>query len=65
MPTEKQIDYALALLDKAGYSTRFMNSSFKSLGASMRQRSGTVRDWLRGMEKTQISALIDTLKAGR
>lgn len=60
--TEKQISYALALLGKAGYSTRYMNASFKELGASMRERSGSVRDWLANMTKAEVSALIDRLK---
>lgn len=60
--TEKQIDYALHLLSKAGYSTTWMNSSFKDLGAGMRERSGRVRDWLAKMEKAEISKLIDHLK---
>jgi hypothetical protein len=61
--TEKQVSYALALLEQAGYSTRYMNASFKDLGASMRQRSGTVTDWLAAMNRAEISRLIDTLKA--
>lgn len=60
--TEKQIKYALALLAKAGYSTRYMNSKFKELGASMRERSGTVEAWLDGMNVGEISKLIDALK---
>lgn len=40
-PSEKQVRYALHLLDKAGYSTRFMDARFKNLGATMRQRSGS------------------------
>lgn len=31
--TEKQVSFALYLLGKAGYSTRYMDSSFKRLGA--------------------------------
>ncbi len=62
MATEKQINYALALLARNGYETRYMNASFKKLGARMSQRSGMVRDWLAGMTKTEISSLIDNLK---
>ena len=62
MATDKQIAYALSLLGKAGYSTRYMDASFSKLGAKMRQRSGTVRDWLAGMERHEISDLIDRLK---
>lgn len=60
--TEKQISYALSLLAKAGYSVRFMDASFKALGASMRERSGLVADWLKKMNKVEISQLIDRLK---
>lgn len=65
MATEKQINYALFLLDRAGYNTRYMDSRFKRLGATMRERSGRVRDWLADMERVRISNLIDTLKGGR
>jgi hypothetical protein len=61
--TDRQVRYALFLLGKAGYSTRFMDAQFKELGASMRQRSGTVEGWLSGMNVAEISGLIDTLKA--
>ena len=61
-PSEKQIGYALRLLDEAGYSTQYMDSRYSALGATMRQRSGTVRDWLAGMERHEISGLIDRLK---
>ena len=63
MATEKQVSYALHLLSKAGYSTRYMDSSHKRLGATMRERSGSVRDWLASMERYRISQLIDELKA--
>ena len=59
--TPKQISYALSLLGNAGYSTRYMDSSFKTLGATMRERSGLVSDWLANMPRREISALIDTL----
>lgn len=62
--TSKQIDYALSLLDRKGFSVRYMDKSFARLGATMRQRSGTVHDWLAGMSKQEISKLIDSLKAG-
>ena len=63
MPTERQINYAMLLLDKAGYSTRFMDSRFKSLGATMRERSGSVEAWLRSKKGFELSRLIDTLKS--
>ena len=60
--TDKQVSYALSLLAKAGYGTRYMDASFKKLGASMRERSGTVADWLHSMNKSEIGSLIDNLK---
>lgn len=38
--TEKQVSFAIYLLGKAGYSTRYMDASFKRLSAKMRERSG-------------------------
>lgn len=61
-PSDKQIKYALYLLGKCGYSTRFMNAQFKELGATMRQRSGSVDAWLFGMSSAEISDLIGQLK---
>jgi hypothetical protein len=60
--TQKQISYLLSLLAKAGYSTRFMDSRYKALGATMRERSGTVEGWLKGKTAAEASALIDQLK---
>jgi hypothetical protein len=61
--TQKQITYALSLLAKKGYSTRYMDASFKKLGCRMRERSGLVSEWLAGMTMAQASELIDTLKS--
>lgn len=58
--TDKQIRYAMHLLGKAGYSTRFMNAKFKELGATMSERGGSVEGWL--TEHSNISGLIDKLK---
>lgn len=60
--TTKQISYALFLLNEAGYSTNFMDARFKNLGASMKERSGKVKDWLSNMTVQEISDLIDELK---
>ncbi|MCS6948274.1 MAG: hypothetical protein NZM12_11715 [Steroidobacteraceae bacterium] len=60
--TEKQVRYVMYLLGKAGYSTRYMNSSFAALGASMRQRSGSVEDWVRNLSMSEASNIIDQLK---
>jgi hypothetical protein len=63
MPSDKQINYALILLGRSGYSTTYMNPQFKALGATMRERSGTVEGWLRRMNAFTISDLIDFLVA--
>lgn len=63
MATEKQTRYIMVLLSRAGYSTRYMNSDFKELGATMRERSGSVESWVRGLDFARASNLIDKLKS--
>jgi len=63
MATEKQVRYILVLLAKAGYPTKWMSAEFKALGAKMRERSGSVESWVRGLDSGATSTLIDTLKA--
>lgn len=63
MATEKQVRYVMFLLDSKGFSTRNMDSRFKELGATMRERSGSVESWVRGLDFGRVSKLIDTLKA--
>ena len=55
MATEKQVRFALSLLRKAGYSVRYMDASFKELGATMRERSGTVEGWVRNKNVAEAS----------
>ncbi len=62
MASDKQVRYLMHLLSKAGYSTRYMDARFKSLGATMKERSGSVEDWLRSRSSADASALIDRLK---
>jgi hypothetical protein len=63
LATKRQIGYALMLLHQAGYSTRRMDSAaFLDLGATMRERNGTVENWLNGMSVIQASRLIQRLK---
>lgn len=61
MATEKQVNYALHLMRQAGYDTDYMGSEHKKLGAKMRERQGTVRDWVAQMGKDRASELIETL----
>lgn len=63
MATEKQVRYVMFLLSQRGYSTNWMNAEFKALGATMRERSGKVESWVRGLDFNRVSNLIDTLKA--
>ena len=60
--TEKQVRYALYLLRSKGFSVRNMDSSFKRLGATMRERGGTVEGWLEGKNVAEMSDLIDRIK---
>lgn len=46
--TQRQVEYAIGLLDRAGCSTGYMNAGFVSLGARMGERSATVRVLARG-----------------
>jgi len=64
MATEKQINYLLYLLEKRGYDVRFMNAQYKHLGATMRERHGTVRDWLASLSTLEASKLIERLLKG-
>jgi hypothetical protein len=61
LATYKQVKYALLLLSQNGYSTRYMNSEFKRLGASMRERQGTVEAWLYSLDVGRASSVIDLL----
>lgn len=60
--TEKQVGYAMYLLGKTKYGNRNMHSSFKDLGASMRERTGSVKQWLQNLSMADISKLIDQVK---
>lgn len=62
MATDKQIRYALYLLNSRGFSTNWMNAEFKALGATMRERNGKVEAWLKSIGFGRVSNLIDTLK---
>jgi hypothetical protein len=60
--TEAQVRYLLYLLQKNGYDTRYMDATYKRLGATMRERNGRVVDWLAGLTINRASQLIDELK---
>ena len=62
-PSDKQVRYAFVLLEQNGFATRYMNARFRELGATMRERSGTVEHWLRSRTPGEMAALIDQLKA--
>ena len=59
--TDRQVNYAMALMRQAGMGTDYMTSEHKKLGATMRERSGRVADWLGGMDRARISRIIDDL----
>ncbi|HOC17136.1 MAG TPA: hypothetical protein PKK95_02655 [Vicinamibacterales bacterium] len=60
--TPKQVSYLMVLLARAGYDTRWMSSRYRELGASMRERSGSVSVWLSSLTIGEASALIDRLR---
>lgn len=61
MATEKQINYIMALARKNNMSTDWMNSTWKRF-ATMRERSGRVRDFLASIDRSRASEIIDALK---
>jgi hypothetical protein len=63
MATEKQVNYILYLLAKAGYSTKWMNASFKDFGCTQRERRGKVSDWVSNLNSVEASNVITKLKA--
>lgn len=62
MATDKQVRYIMHLLNKSGYSTRFMDSKFKNLGVTMNQRRGTVELWANNLSTQEASNIIEQLK---
>lgn len=62
MATDKQVNYAMSLMRKLGYSIVWMGSEHKSLGATMRERQGKVEDWLKNKSVAEMSGFIETLK---
>jgi len=60
--TDKQVKYIFFLLKEKGYSVSWMNADFKKLGATMRERSGRVEEWVRNMNVAEASELIEKLK---
>ena len=60
--TDKQVKFALHLLDQHGYSTKSINSRHAKLDATARTYAGTVEDWLTDMDRSRISSLISKLK---
>jgi len=62
MATAKQTRYIMSLLDRTGFSTRYMDSRFKALGARMAERQGRTEDWVRDLTLARASELIDELQ---
>lgn len=61
--SSKQVSFALQLLAEAGYSVKYMDQRFKALGATMRERSGSVTSWLEAKSSAEVSALIADLQS--
>ena len=61
--TNGQLAYVILLLRQAGYSVERMdNTAFAELGATVRERTLTVEEWLKGMSAAKASRLIKRLK---
>ena len=63
MATERQVRYALYLMERAGYGTRYMRSEHSRLGARCRERRGTVEGWLYSLSTHRCSEVIEQLLA--
>ena len=62
-PTASQIRFALALLQKRGYPMRYMDASFKKLGATPEECfNGLTGEWIHSLNRTRLSKLITTLQ---
>ena len=61
MASEKQVNYLMYLLDKHGFDTEYLGSSYKKLGLKMAERSGKVRPFLEGLESARASKMIQKL----
>lgn len=61
--TDKQVRFALFLMEKKGYGVRWMNSEHKVFGATQRERKGSVESFLASRTIGEISSIIDQLKA--
>ena len=59
--TEKQVQYALHLMDKPGFSTDWMGSQHSKLDATMKERSRRFEDWPARMSRQEMSRPIDLL----
>lgn len=58
--TEKQVRYALSLLEKAGYSTRIVEKKHETIAPIDGFEGKSVERWLHSMHAGQISrAVID------
>ena len=66
MATQKQAEYIVALMVEAGHAHArgYLRGSAKKLphGPSMRERTGTVEEWIARLTKKQASEVIEALK---
>ncbi len=50
------------LLHQKGFRTDWMDQSFKTLGATARERHGSVESWVRSLDDGSLRILIADLK---
>ncbi|MGD0472013.1 MAG: hypothetical protein ABSB70_02230 [Candidatus Velthaea sp.] len=60
--TPKQIGRAILLLGKANYNTKYIDSNFKRLGATMSDRDCAVESWLAAKTGSEIEMLLERLQ---
>lgn len=59
--TDKQVRYIIYLLKHLGYDTRYVNSSYKKLGAGGVEYGMSITEWLSRRDIAGASTIIDKL----
>jgi hypothetical protein len=60
---DRQVDYAIFLMRKAGFRVDRMDEEHQVLGATADECTGRVVDWLSSMDHHQISDIVKKLKS--
>ena len=61
--TDRQVDYAIYLMRKAGFRVDRVDEEHQVLGTTGDECTGRVVDWLSSMDRHRISDIIKKLKS--